>query len=255
MFDMLDHKSGHAVQWEAATCHDETRRCIRFRCVEAIAKGEPVWNNYGPKGNGELLATYGFATRDNVLDSVDGIVLGVRAPPASPPPPGEERHEDDAGTVDAVNRGAERRVFAAQMECMRARALPHRLEENGGRVLLLGPFSLHRTLRTPSEGRTSPGSDASDCGSGGVIPQDLYHALSVMGMEDVEEGPIMSVDELEILKRVLTEKKAGFGREGKRGDDLSPSEELRWQFVEAYKDGQRNMLQLALAELESLMPR
>lgn len=64
LFDMLDHKPGHPVQWEASN------KRIRFRCVDAIPKGGRIWNNYGPKGNGELLVTYGFASRENPLDSV-----------------------------------------------------------------------------------------------------------------------------------------------------------------------------------------
>lgn len=250
LFDMLDHKSGHAVQWEAATDRDNQHRCIRFRCVEAIAQGQPVWNNYGPKGNGELLATYGFATRENVLDSVDGIVLGLRVPSAPLLSPSPECVDDNATECNE-----ERQVFKAQLELIRARALPHRFEENDGRVLLLGPFSLHRKLRTNVEGSMHPNSEESDSSSGGVIPQELYHALSVMGMEEVEEGPIISVTELEILKEVLTQKMVGFGRAKPGSAERSPSGELRRQFVEAYKEGQRQVLQLALAELESLIPR
>ena len=90
---MLDHRPGHAVQWELAvtTGSDaERRQCIRFRSVGPIERGETICNNYGPKGSSELLVTYGFATRENALDSVDGIMLGIDAPaPADSPVDGE----------------------------------------------------------------------------------------------------------------------------------------------------------------------
>ena len=256
LLDMLDHKDGQAVQWETIRQKNQ-RRSIVFRCVEPIAKGRPVWNNYGPKGNAELLATYGFATRDNACDSVDGIVLGLRAPSASPISAARKRTKgDDAGEREARDDDSEeRRIFRARMEVIRERSLPHRFEDSRQR-LLLGPFSLHRPLPTTAAGIANPGSDASDDDGEGVLPQSLFHALSVVGLEDAEEGPVVSANELEMLRDVLTKKMADFGPPRGRGrDEDSPSLALRRRFAEAYKDGQRQILCVALAELDSLMPR
>ena len=63
MYDMADHKIGHRIGWEAGGGG------VRFRCRAAVRKGAPLFNNYGEKGNQELLFTYGFAVRDSRLRS------------------------------------------------------------------------------------------------------------------------------------------------------------------------------------------
>ena len=96
--------------------------------------------------------------------------------------------------------------------------------------------------------------DNIDDTEGGVIPDELYRALSIIGLDNVEEGPMVSIDEMEILKEVLTKKLEGFGTAsvGKRSSD-DTDQLMRAESVEAYKDGQRQLLQLALAELDSLI--
>jgi len=72
---------------------------------------------------------------------------------------------------------------------------------------------------------------------------------------------MVSIDEMEILKEVLTKKLEGFGTASSGGnskrssDNTSSSTDqlMRTESVKAYKDGQRQLLQLALAELDSLM--
>lgn len=313
LLDMMDHKPCHAVQWEAfavttmaTTTHSnndnnntrQQRRRIRFRCVHPIAKGEPIWNNYGPKGNGELLGTYGFATKDNVMDSVEGIVFGLRTPVQSDNDGNstndthtEKKTDDDH---DGVHK-QEVQVYEARMALIKEHSLPHRFEKDGS-LLLLGPFELHRKLSAINDATSTdnPNSTPECSDEGGVIPEELYNALSLIGLEDVEEGPIISEDELEMLREVLTKKLDGFGppsivmpaaaascseTEGKVAakNDLdsstlngvvaaeasatptvksAPSEYYlqRAESVKAYKDGQRKLLHLALAELDALMP-
>jgi len=277
LYDMLDHKPGHAVQWEAAT-HDDDKHCIRFRCVRSIAEGEPIWNNYGPKGNGELLSTYGFATRNNVLDSVEGIVLGMRT---AEPIPVRTSSDDNTGITFETDADGRLRVYEARMALIKEHSIPHRLE-NEGRVLLLGPFSLHRKFppmadegEEETSNKTAGADDAPEECGGGVIPDDLYRALSFIGMEDVDEGPVVSEDELGMLQDVLTKKLDGFkspvpvleaeaARENDGGSSVAGAtagrathgseQSLRTESVQAYKDGQIELLQLALAELDALMP-
>lgn len=246
LYDMLDHKPGHAVQWEAATLGNN-RHCIRFRCVHPIAKGEPIWNNYGPKGNGELLATYGFAVRNNVLDSVEGIVLGIR----TPAPSNDNGNKDDATETD-VDGGA--RVHKVRMELIKEYSIPHRFRNDEG-VLLLGPFSLHHKLPSNmGEEEEMKGGKITSKYDAGVVPDDLYRALGIIGMENEEEGPVVSEDELEMLRDVLTKKLDGFGRKMAMSEKDVMAHSPRAEFVEAYKDGQRELLRLALAELDALMP-
>jgi len=235
LMDMIDHKNAHPVQWESVYNPSTQRRSIRFRSCVNIKEGEELYNNYGPKGNLELLATYGFAISNNVLDSVEGIVLGISIPNSS--------HEPEMSR------------YQAQVDLVKEYEMPHRIDKDKGEfgVLFLGPFSLHRKLSssTNEEDKT-----VDDNREGGVIPDELYRALSIIGLDNVKEGPMVSIDEMEILKEVLTKKLDGFGTAsvGKRSSDTSTSDQLmRAESVEAYKDGQRQLLQLALAELDSLM--
>jgi len=177
-------------------------------------------------------------------------------------------------------------VYNAQLALIKQHSIPHRFE-NDGRMLLLGPFSLHRKLLSKSDKEetldettnASINPDNTPEYSGGVIPDDLFCALSFIGMETVEEGPILSVDELEMLRDVLTKKLDGFGGMPASSSHLptdgevvyendedsslggvaaatvkSAPEHLCAESVEAYKDGQRELLQFALAELDALMP-
>ena len=201
-----------------------------------VKEGDELYNNYGPKGNLELLATYGFAISNNVLDSVEGIVLGISIPNS--------------------NDDQEMSRYQAQVELVKEYDMPHRIDDDKGEfgVLFLGPFSLHRKLSSSTDDGEDKQQD--DSSEGGVIPDELYRALSIIGLENVEEGPMVSIDEMEILKEVLTKKLDGFGTSSndKRSNDTSTSYQLmRTESVEAYKDGQRQLLELALAELESLM--
>ena len=124
------------------------------------------------------------------------------------------------------------------------------------------------------------GSDEEEEG-GGVIPQQLYRALALIGMEDAEEGPVVTEDELGMLADVLRGKLEAFGADSavdvdepsraessnvsggggtECGATVEPSEENdarspgRADFVEWYKEGQRRILRLALEEVTSLMP-
>jgi hypothetical protein len=54
LFDMFEHKCGHPIVWEAG------RGGVRFRCRAPVPKGAPLHNNYGAKGNEELLNTYNW---------------------------------------------------------------------------------------------------------------------------------------------------------------------------------------------------
>lgn len=236
LLDMIDHKNAHPVQWESVYNPTTQTRSIRFRSCVQVKEGDELYNNYGPKGNLELLATYGFAVSNNVLDSVEGIVLGISIP--------------------NPNDGQEMSRYQTQVELVKEYDMPYRIDKDKGDfgVLFLGPFSLHRKLPSNTDGAEQAEDETIDTECG-VIPDELYRALSIIGWENVEEGPIVSIDEMKILKEVLTKKLQGFGTAslgGKRSSD-DTDQLMRVESVEAYKDGQRQLLQLALAELDSLM--
>lgn len=72
VIDLLNHKPAAKVTWEV--------RGDRFLFTgdEKAVVGEQVFNNYGAKGNEELLLAYGFCLPDNKADSV---ALKVKVPP------------------------------------------------------------------------------------------------------------------------------------------------------------------------------
>ncbi|KAL1508537.1 hypothetical protein AB1Y20_004636 [Prymnesium parvum] len=191
LFDMFEHRCGHPIGWEAGAGG------IRFRARVCVAPGEPLYNNYGPKGNGELLFTYGFAVPDNPLDTVEGIVIGCS--------PG------DAGLA------AERARLLDEHE------VPYRTRED--RALLIGPFELRR-----GEG-------------GGDVRQ-------VVGMDDVEEGPALSLDEIDLLKATLEARLAAL-LPSEAADARAKKHSREW-YVGVYRDGQRRLLREALQELAAM---
>ncbi|GCF01348.1 hypothetical protein ZYGM_000758 [Zygosaccharomyces mellis] len=64
LLDLLNHSAHSKVQWyseEGAFCLEQN---------DGITKGQELFNNYGAKGNEELLAGYGFVQEDNEFDYV-----------------------------------------------------------------------------------------------------------------------------------------------------------------------------------------
>lgn len=225
-YDMLDHQAGHNIVWEAGNGN------IRFRCVDEIKAGEQIYNNYGPKGNQELLFTYGFAIEDNPLDSVDGIVFGYKCP--------EDGDEEGA------------KLHETRMELLREHDAPHKVE-NG--ALMMGPFALFAKLPTTStkDGEVGEQHDGED-DEGSVMPQELLFALSVLGMEDVEEGPGLSPYEIDMLRQQFDARIHAMQVDGKEEGDAKDADTFsRAGFVSAYKRGQVQLLRSAIADLDAMV--
>ena len=222
MFDMTDHKNKHPIGWEAGC------GCIRFRCRVPVAQGAPLFNNYGSKGNQELLFTYGFAIRDNPLDAVEGIVVGC-APADDPALDAERRRLLDEQSIHYTIRKADS-------------------------ALLIGPFDIRPPPEREAMGPPDGGEDGEeDEESSNMLPLDLLFALQVIGMDDVDEGPLLTPDELELLNATLDA----------RLQDLLPTEDddaraicratTREGFVAAYRDGQRRVLRAARDEVQGML--
>ncbi|KAK9245880.1 hypothetical protein V1506DRAFT_536908 [Lipomyces tetrasporus] len=64
LVDSLNHKPQVPVYWSA------TADSFTISSGNSIAAGDEVFNNYGPKGNEELLMGYGFCLEDNAFDVV-----------------------------------------------------------------------------------------------------------------------------------------------------------------------------------------
>ncbi|KAJ3412607.1 hypothetical protein HDV05_000475 [Chytridiales sp. JEL 0842] len=61
--DMLNHQRGRKIEWNSVV-----REGMSFITPVAYKKGETLWNNYGPKGNENLLSNYGFVLDPNPED-------------------------------------------------------------------------------------------------------------------------------------------------------------------------------------------
>lgn len=77
LFPMLD-AANHSHEAKADWTFDPGRFSISTN--DDLDAGSEVFNNYGPKGNGELLTGYGFCIPDNPHDSV---MLTLAPPPAA----------------------------------------------------------------------------------------------------------------------------------------------------------------------------
>lgn len=69
--DLLNHSPKANVSWD---CHDDV---FDFISHDPSAPGDQVFNNYGQKGNEELLLAYGFCLDDN---SADSVCLKIKVP-------------------------------------------------------------------------------------------------------------------------------------------------------------------------------
>jgi SET domain len=71
VLDMLDHKRNHKIQW------DMSKDGVAFMAGEEVGMGLEVFNNYGSKGNENLLNNYGFVLAYNPEDYYK-IILNLR---------------------------------------------------------------------------------------------------------------------------------------------------------------------------------
>lgn len=62
--DLLNHNPGARVSWGGA------EGLFRFESHDTYTSGNQIFNNYGQKGNEELLLAYGFCIENNPADSV-----------------------------------------------------------------------------------------------------------------------------------------------------------------------------------------
>ncbi|OAJ39683.1 hypothetical protein BDEG_23513 [Batrachochytrium dendrobatidis JEL423] len=71
ILDMFNHKRGYRVEWRM------TEKGVSFITPDGICKGSELLNNYGPKGNENLLSNYGFVIENNPEDYFK-VFLGLQ---------------------------------------------------------------------------------------------------------------------------------------------------------------------------------
>ncbi|KAI8824469.1 uncharacterized protein EV422DRAFT_565158 [Fimicolochytrium jonesii] len=72
VLDMLNHRRGHRIEWRI-----EDGQSVSFIALEDVAAAGEVFNNYGAKGNENLLGNYGFVLDPNPEDYVK-VALNIR---------------------------------------------------------------------------------------------------------------------------------------------------------------------------------
>ena len=70
VLDILNHSPVARVEWQRGA------DAVAFISREEIGAGTEIFNNYGPKGNEELLLAFGFVVHENAADSV-ALALAV----------------------------------------------------------------------------------------------------------------------------------------------------------------------------------
>ncbi|WBW71675.1 ribosomal lysine methyltransferase Set10 [Schizosaccharomyces osmophilus] len=67
LIDSLNHKAMQPILWKT-----DVRDTMSVQLVSqnTTSRGQQIFNNYGPKGNEELLLGYGFCLEDNAFDNV-----------------------------------------------------------------------------------------------------------------------------------------------------------------------------------------
>ena len=140
------------------------------------------------------------------------------------------------------------------MELLREHDVPHKVE-NG--ALLMVPFALFAKLPTASAeigecGEQQEGEDE----EGSVMPQELLFALSVLGMEDVEEGPGLSPYEIDMLRQQFVARIHAMQVDDKEEGDAKEASACTFSragFVASYKRGQVQLLRSAIADLDAMI--
>lgn len=75
IIDLLNHDYNAKVQWYPEEIQGQTYFC--YKNLNTVQKGNELFNNYGGKGNEELLMGYGFVLEENIFDAV---ALRIKSP-------------------------------------------------------------------------------------------------------------------------------------------------------------------------------
>ena len=231
--DLTNHKLNQPVSWEsppaassASSADSETapspaHTCldVSFRTLEGLEEGSEVFNNYGARPNEELLFSYGFTIRNNVNDAVlVSLVTGQEGQASQ-----TQKHY--------VKRSSEGGV---PLELLHALAQMSGATDDDDE---------------DERGEASEKEHSGEAAEAGAIE---------IGAEEVELL-------LEALKRKLIpllssrgedRRRLSHGQPGQAGQSQSPAaeaEDPRLLTISMYREGQREVLEDATRDLESLL--
>lgn len=219
LFDLLNHKSGQPIRWEASADR------IVFRAVEDIKEGEEVFNNYGGgRSNEQLLFFYGFAESElmEVRDKVTGMVLSC---------------DFDQQDPEAIL------LLKAKHKRLLSEHIPCGVVGPTLSTLRLGPFDLGPLAKHP----TAKQGEGENPQQQSLLPSLLLRALGIVVAASEDEEPDgTGPDALSLLHPSLVASLMA------AHDAPPPSEEprLRAASINVYREGRRKILLAALREVE-----
>ena len=249
LYDMFDHKVGHPIGWEAGCGGVRFRNRVR----PCVLPGAPLYNNYGPKGNQELLFTYGFSVADNPLDTVEGIIVGC-APSADPVLSAERRRLLDEQGVEYTVRPSDGALLIGPFDIFPPSASRAAAATDAAAAALTGgsapPPAAHEEAMERGEEEGGEEGEEDSRGDSYFSPELLF-ALQVAGMDDAQEGPMLTLDELDQLRATLNARLAPL-LPAEAADAKVVGQLNKQGFVAAYRDGQRRVLRAAIAEVQEM---
>jgi len=223
LLDAANHRTGAPMEWKGVEyCVGEV---IEFRvppgCRNSLRAGEEVWNDYGPHGTEDFLMNYGFCPEGNLHEKIElSFVV--------------------SGNMEALDTRAanlQRRNLPVDT--------PRRYQDGPGRVYV-GPFVISRARCATSENAKRKLR---------LPPSFLASFFICAGGDDsvapgTKKGPVLQ----ELLLTLITELAQSFPSKG----DFCELEKQhvvslhRWQQCQILLNGQRTLLQEAVAAVEAL---
>ena len=268
LFDLFNHSQGTDIDWTG------TKNGVSFHCGHSslgIDQGAEIFNNYGNKGNEELMMSHGFALANNLYDAHRLSLTVLR--PASV---GNSKTSSVAATaLTALTESEESRPMEAVSVgtfCLYRSDNPDVM--NGSLPQI--PTALWHAVSAPFDYmRTMANSDVGDHDHDYDHDHDQDHkldnhngdkkeaAVSIhVEWEDVDmllstiKGrirPYMQTEEHDIKMSNMLDDGDDNNNNNGDGDTKNNTKDPRIHFIAMYRDGQRRVLQHVILALEQML--
>ena len=242
LFDLLNHSYSTDIDWEGGTSSG-----VSFHCgvnSAGIAAGEEVFNNYGNKGNEQLMLAHGFCIQDNVHDSY-GLKLLARMPV-------------DDGSIDGDGDGGSGSGSSGGVVCVGVFWIfrsdnPDVMEQRIEQI----PSTLWRAIGDAvgylheSDGAKGSGEESGE--ESGEVPAVVVACEDVEMLLQTLQGrlvPFTKTKDVDV-GLIVGSKEAKEVLNGDGGEDGVVK--ARRRFVAMYRDGQRRVLEDVIQVLKSML--
>ncbi len=209
ILDLLNHDNSAKVQWKF-----DADGFFSLTNMDIIQEGDEVFNNYGAKGNEELLMGYGFAIEKNKADS---IALKVKLP------------------TPVVKSAVE--VFGFKIP---------KIED-------YTQFAFNNDSRPSSEATDDDIEDGMIffINYHNLVPDNLLLLFMFLAKSGFESHPTLrsKLEALQTLRSALERKQALLKQSIKLPEDIDPSISQHAKF---YRDGQKDLYKASLVEIKHI---